>query len=224
MTRDSARRIQRDPEPVISLRDRAYAEIKRRINCLVYTPGSYLNEAQISRSLGIGRTPVHQALDRLMIEGLVRVIPRKGVMVEAISLDQVLQILDMRLLNEPHCVALAVDRATAQELAAMRDLLAEATSLIRLRDRERLMNLDRSFHRQIAGAAHNTVLAEILGLLHERSLRFWFIAFANDLQLRRIGEEHRDIFDAMARRNRDGAAAAMRAHIESSRKHIMQAI
>ena len=62
-----------------SLREQAYVEIKRRINRLEYRPGAYLNEALISRQLKIGRTPVHQALDRLMLEGLVQVIPRKGV-------------------------------------------------------------------------------------------------------------------------------------------------
>ena len=55
---------------------------KRRINRLEYRPGAYLNEAQISRQLKIGRTPVHQALDRLMLEGLVQIIPRKGVVVQ----------------------------------------------------------------------------------------------------------------------------------------------
>jgi DNA-binding GntR family transcriptional regulator len=212
------------PPARISLRDRAYEEIKRRINRLEFRPGAYLNEAQISRTLRIGRTPVHQALDRLMIEGLVRVIPRKGVVVESISLDQVLQILDVRLVAEPYCVKLAVERAVPQDIAAMRKLLGTATTLIRTRDRERLMMLDRAFHDLIATAAHNAILADILTVLHERSLRFWFIAFADDLQLRRIGEEHGNILEAIARRDRPAAVAAMRAHIESSRNHIIRAI
>ena len=75
-------RVARSALPPLSLRDRAYAEIKRRINRMDYRPGAYLNEAQISRVLKIGRTPVHQALDRLMLDGQVQVIPRKGVIVE----------------------------------------------------------------------------------------------------------------------------------------------
>lgn len=73
-----------------SLRARAYEEIKRRIITLRYEPGAYLNEARVSEQLGIGRTPVHQALDRLMLEGMVEVIPRKGVVVRPVSLDEVL--------------------------------------------------------------------------------------------------------------------------------------
>src|ERR1700689_5160448 len=85
----------------VSLREQAYLEIKRRINRLDYRPGAYLNEAQISRALKIGRTPVHQALDRLMLEGLVQVIPRKGIVVQTVSLDQVLEILEAGLPNDP---------------------------------------------------------------------------------------------------------------------------
>jgi DNA-binding GntR family transcriptional regulator len=213
-----------DPEPPLSLRDQAYFEVKRRINRLEYRPGAYLNEALISRQLKIGRTPVHQALDRLMREGLLQVIPRKGVVVQSISLDEVLHILEARLVNEPYCVGLAVERATAADIARMQELLATAGPLVRARDREELMNLDRSFHRLISEAAHNAVLADMLTMLHERSLRFWFIAFGDDLQLRRIDDEHRAILAAIKRGNRPEAEAAMRVHIESSRNHIMRTI
>ena len=221
---EKAQRLVENVPPPISLRDRAYLDIKRRINRLEYRPGAYLNEAQISRELKIGRTPVHQAIDRLMLEGLVQVIPRKGVVVQLISLDEVLDILDMRLVNEPYCVSLAVERTTAQDIAAMRALLGSAPPLIRARDREKLMNLDRAFHHRISLAARNPVLADMLTMLHERSLRFWFISLGDDLQLRRVDEEHRNILNAMARRDRSAAVEAMRAHIESSRKHIMRAI
>jgi GntR family transcriptional regulator, rspAB operon transcriptional repressor len=212
------------PDPPASLRSQAYLEIKRRINRLEYRPGTYLNEAQISRQLNIGRTPVHQALDRLMLENLVQIIPRKGVVVQSISLDEVLQILEVRLVNEVYCIELAVERATSAQITAMQELLAAAEPLIRARDREKLMNLDRDFHRLISDAAHNSVVADVLTTLHDRSLRFWFIAFGDDLQLRRIAEEHRAIVSATKQRNRRQAVAAMRAHIDSSRLHIMRAI
>jgi DNA-binding GntR family transcriptional regulator len=208
----------------VSLREQAYSEIKRRINRLDYRPGACLNEAQISRALKIGRTPVHQALDRLMLEGLVQVIPRKGVIVQPISLDQVLQILEARLVNEPYCAGLAAERSDGGHISRMQALLASAGPMIRSRDRERLMNLDRAFHRLISDAAQNSIIGYILLMLHERSLRFWFIAFADDLQLRRILDEHRAILAAIKRRDRVDAEAAMRAHIVSSRVYVMRAL
>jgi len=219
-----AQRAPNAADPTLSLRDQAYFEIKRRINRLDYRPGAYLNEAQISRQLKIGRTPVHQALDRLMLEGLIQVIPRKGVVVQSISLDQVLQILEARLVNEPQCVGLAVERATREDVARMQELLATAGPLIRARDREKLMNLDRAFHRRISNADHNAILADKLTMLHERSLRCRFSAFGDDLQLRRVDDEHRAVLAAIKHGNRAEAEVAMRTHIESSRNHIMRAI
>jgi DNA-binding GntR family transcriptional regulator len=96
--------------------------------------------------------------------------------------------------------------------------------LIHARDRERLMNLDRAYHHRISQAARNPVLSDTLATLHERSLRFWFISLGDDLHLRRVDEEHREILDAMARRDRAGSIDAMRAHIESFLKNIMRSI
>ncbi len=219
-----ARRAADAPARTVSLRDKAYAEIKRRINCLDYAPGAYINEAQVSRELKLGRTPVHHALDRLRLEGLVSVIPRKGVIVQAVSLDTILQIIDLRLLNEPYGVALAVERAIPQDIHLMRQILQEAGALIRGRNREALINLDRAFHHAIAQAARHPILGELLGALHERSLRFWFISLSDDLQLRRVNDEHRAVLDAIAARDRDAATAAMHAHINSFRSNIMRTI
>lgn len=221
---NTAHRVPAKPAALLSLRDRAYAEIKRRINRLEYRPGAYLNEAQVSKELGLGRTPIHQALDRLMLEGMVRVMPRKGVIVQPVSLDEVLQIIDVRFMNETHCVALAVERATSADIADMRRTMQEAKSLTRIRDREGLMNLDRSFHNQISQAAKNPVLADVLMSLHERSLRFWFLSLGDDLHLRRVNDEHCAILDGIAARDRKTAVNAMTFHIESFRNNIMRSV
>ena len=201
------------PEPQPSLRSQAYLEIKRRINRLEYRPGTYLNEAQISRQLNIGRTPVHQALDRLMLECLVQIIPRKGVVVQSISLDEVVQILEARLINEVHCIELATERATSQQITAMQALLALAEPLTRARDREKLNNLDpQNSIRPIRSRPAMLSLPTSYGIA--RTL----VAFGSSrsetiLQLHRIAEEHRAIVVGPKKRNRRQAASAMRAHI-----------
>ena len=83
-----------------SLRDQAYEAIKHQIITCAFKPGQAINEAQVALLLGLGRTPVHQALDRLMVEELVDILPRKGVVVRPLSLSEVLQITDARLVNE----------------------------------------------------------------------------------------------------------------------------
>ena len=159
-----------------SLREEAYEAIKHRIITCAFKPGEYLNEAQVSELLDIGRTPVRQALDRLMHEGMVEVLPRKGVVVRPVSPDEVLQIIEVRLLNETYCARLAAERADGGDIEAMAEILTRARTATQDRDVEQMMLADREFHVAIARAAKNAVLAEMLRNLHERSLRFWFIS------------------------------------------------
>lgn len=207
-----------------SLRQRAYEEIKSRIVTLKYAPGEYLNGALVSAQLDIGRTPVQQALDRLMREGMLEVIPRKGVIVKPVSLDEVLQLIEARLVNETHCAAFAAQRATAQEVHDMRAILDRAHSLIKAHDLEGLMNLDREFHSSISRAAKNRVMAEILLSLHERSLRFWFISLSHREHMLQVQAEHERVFEAIKSRDSEAARQAIRAHIESFRQTITTAI
>ena len=207
-----------------SLLDMAYDEIKRRITICAFRPGDYLNEAEISTMLGIGRTPVHQAIDRLMVEGLVQVMPRKGIIVKPVSLDEVLQTIEVRLLNESYCVRLAADRASAAEMDELTSILARAQNELATRDGERLMRLDREFHGVLAQSARNPVLTELLGRLHDRSLRFWILSLNTPGHHLSVQEQHLAILAAIRDRDPDGAEQAMRAHIEAVRRNLLQTL
>jgi GntR family transcriptional regulator, rspAB operon transcriptional repressor len=205
-----------------SLRYKAYEAIKQRIITCAFKPGEYINELQLSSFLKIGRTPVHQALDRLMIEGLVQVIPRKGVIVKPVSLNEVLQIIEVRLINEPYGARLAAEHARDSDLSAMSEVLLQAKHWVALRNVELMMLLDREFHLLIAQSAKNDVLIELLRSLHERSLRFWFISLNAQNQYERVQDEHSGILAAIRKHNADHAEAAMRDHIESFRSSVLQ--
>jgi DNA-binding GntR family transcriptional regulator len=206
------------------LRETAREEIKRRIIRLEYRPGTYINAAQVSADLGIGVTPVNQALNRLMHEGMVEIIPRKGAIVRPVSLDEILQLIDVRLVNEPYCARLAAERASAAEIAAIEAVLDRAERLVGARDVEGLMLLDREFHLRLGRAARNPVLADLLLGLHERSLRFWFISLSDEQHLAAVHREHRAIADALRARDADAIEAAVRSHIESFRATISRSI
>lgn len=205
-----------------SLRDAAYEAIKHRIITCVFKPGEYINELQLSALLKIGRTPIHQALDRLMVEGMVGVIPRKGVIVSPVSLNEVLELIEVRLINEPLGARLAAEHANDADLAEMIGILERAKHWAGLRNVENLMLLDRQFHVLIARAAKNDVLTELLRNLHERSLRFWFISLNVPAQYQLVQDEHATILEAIRERDADMADVAMRRHIESFRKSVSQ--
>src|SRR5262249_8562631 len=162
--------------PRLSLRDQAYEAIKDRIITCQFKPGECINEASVSALLGLGRTPVHQALDRLMFEEMVEVIPRKGVIVKPVILQDVLQMIDVRLINETQCARLAAERADDSHIAEMASVLGRARQAISEHDIHDLMKLDREFHLLLAYASKNLELAEVVRKLNERSLRFWFIS------------------------------------------------
>jgi DNA-binding GntR family transcriptional regulator len=203
-----------------SLRDVAYQAIKHRIITCAFKPGEYINELQLSALLKIGRTPVHQALDRLMVDGMVEVIPRKGVIVKPVSLNEVLQIIEVRLINEPLGARLAADNANDADLVEMDGVLKQAKHWATLRNVENLMLLDREFHLLVAKAAKNDVLTELLRNLHERSLRFWFISLNAPTQYQLVQDEHAAILAAIRQRDAGKADAAMQQHIESFRKNV----
>jgi GntR family transcriptional regulator, rspAB operon transcriptional repressor len=207
---------------IASLRDATYEQIKHRIITCTFRPGEYINELQLSGLLNIGRTPVHQALDRLMVEGMVEVIPRKGVIVKPVSLNEVLQIIEVRLINEPLVARLAAEHASQADLADMANVLKRAKHWAVLRNIENLMLLDREFHLLVAKAARNDVLIELLRNLHERSLRFWFISLNAPTQYQLVQDEHATILEAIGRHDPGKAEAAMRRHIESFRSNVSQ--
>ncbi len=210
--------------PKTALHTQAYEKIKYAIITLRFRPGEYLNEAQVSKLLRIGRTPVHQALNRLMLEGMVEVIPRKGVIVKAISIDDVLEMIDVRIINETYCARLAAARADENDIAEMARILDESEKVATVSDIDRQMTLDRDFHTILSRAARNKVLADFMRTLHDRSLRFWFISLRDPAHHIAVQEEHWAILNAIKARDPNAAGNAIRAHIESFRTNLMRHI
>jgi DNA-binding GntR family transcriptional regulator len=209
---------------VSSLLDRAYNEIKFRIITCRYRPGEVLSEAGISMELKIGRTPIHQAIHRLMMDGLVSVMPRKGVMVRPISIDEVMEIIGVRLVTECYCARLAADRIDDSELQQLQAIVDALEKVVEQRTVEKMMLLDREFHDTLARAAKNAVLADVLRNLHDRSLRFWFISLRDLDHHRNVLEQHRAIVKALQSRQPDTAEAAMRDHILAFQRNVTRQV
>jgi DNA-binding GntR family transcriptional regulator len=210
--------------PAKSLLDRAYNEIKFRIITCRYRPGEVLSEAAISLELKIGRTPIHQAIHHLMMDGLVSIMPRKGVMVRAISIDEVMEIIGVRLVTECYCARLAADRADDAELQQLQVIVEASEKAVEQRNIEKMMLLDREFHDTLARAAKNAVLADVLRNLHERSLRFWFISLRDPDHHRNVLAQHSAIVKALQSRQPDAAEAAMRDHILAFQRNVTRQV
>jgi DNA-binding GntR family transcriptional regulator len=206
--------------PATSLRDAAHEAIKLRIMTCALKPGEYVNEVQLSNMLEIGRTPVHQALNRLMREGMVEIIPRKGVVVKPFTVSELLQIIEVRLVNECFCARRAAERAGDQTIAELEEVLQRASRWASVRNLENLMLADRDFHRVVASAAGNDVVGDLVLGLHERSLRVWALPLHVPMQHESTHAQHETIFAAIRKRDPDRAEAAMRQHLEAVSAHL----
>ena len=102
-----------------SLSDEAYHQIKRRIVTLEMPPGSVIDESTLKEELGLWRTPIREALQRLAREDLVTILPRYGIFVDDIKVTDLRQIFEARVPLEIACVRLAAERASLQMVAAM---------------------------------------------------------------------------------------------------------
>lgn len=207
-----------------SLRELAYVQIKQRIISCQLRPGEAINEAQLTQMLGLGRTPVHQALHRLEMEGMVTILPRKGVMVTPISLNDILDMIEVRRTNEELCVKLAVERAQEDDFIHMREIIGRTQPLLERRDVKGLMEVDLQFHLAISAAARNRVLAELLRTLHEKQARFWFLTLSEMHHSERIYDEHLQLLTAMENRDSEAAIKAIHHHIDDFRRAIMRTL
>ncbi|MFA5913725.1 MAG: GntR family transcriptional regulator [Burkholderiales bacterium] len=205
----------------LSQNEQAYARLKEALTTLAYKPGDYLNIANLMKELTLGRTPINHALHRLSNEGLVQIIPRKGVMVSPLSLDDALDLIDVRMANESLCARMAAVKITKAELQQLKNLAREIDEAVERRNMAQVMNSDRLFHEHIATAARNQILAEILKVLHARSQRFWAISLSADGHLEEVKAEHRIIIDALSKADPDTAAAAVEAHVLSFKRSLL---
>jgi GntR family transcriptional regulator, rspAB operon transcriptional repressor len=212
----------RAPAKPNSLVAKAYEEIKEKIITLYFLPGQYLNEAAISGLLQVGRTPVHQALQRLELEGLVEIMPRKGVVVLPDSISEIIKILESRAAVEAELAKAASGRISDDD---GRELLALANATRHLKNGpgiDEFIACDRAFHRKLAEHSGNSVLRDFAQQLHERSIRYWYLHLWQTMDVQATTRQHAAIADAIARHDGERAAAAMREHIDSLKSRLMQ--
>ncbi len=206
-----------------SLTEQAYDLLKHQILTCALCPGEYLNERRLCESLNIGRTPVHQAIGQLQQERLIDVIPRKGIIVRPVSVDEYLNLNEARLMFEVEAVRLAASRITPDEIDELNSILERSKIVRKQRDIEQILLLDRDFHLILAKSTRNTIMADILKSLYERSLRVWFGSLSS-MHIEANREEHQRLVDALRAGDGDTAAEMMREHILSSRAYTMRSL
>ncbi len=179
-----------------------------------FEPGSVLSEARLVERLGVGRTPVREALQRLAAEGLVEIMPRRGIRITDIDIRQQLRVLEARRAVEELSIRLCTRRAGHGVRDRFRRLAGDVTAAAEQGDYLAFLHLDRELNELIADAADNEFCARMLQQIHGLSRRFWHKHHLRADDLARVAEMHAAIAGAIAAGNEDAAVDACKAHMD----------
>ncbi|MEV6028450.1 GntR family transcriptional regulator [Streptomyces sp. NPDC052036] len=209
----------------LSLAERAYRAIRDRLVMLEIRPGAPINEEQLAQSLGVGRTPVREALKRLQYERLITTYPRRGTFATDVNITDLAHISEVRQELEPLAAAQAARRATPTDrttLTALRRQLKAADP--RRQDAAGLMHLDLQVHRAIYAATHNPYLEDTLVRHDNLATRIWclFVDRLSDMA-GHVGE-HGPLIEAIVVGDPEKAARLARSHVEGFEQAIREAI
>ena len=211
-------------EPLTSLQERAYLDLRDQIIRLEIQPGALLQEDELMRTLGVGRTPIRDAIKRLHHERLVVILPRRGTLVSEINITHLAQLAEVRVPNEGLAASLAAARATDAERERCQSLISELEKLDKSTPHTRVVELDREVHELIHQATHNPFLEDTLRQQYNLSLRLWFLVLDRVLRIDELVRDHRALLNAIRRGRSPQAQEIAQQHVSELEQAIRGAI
>ncbi|MDV6013544.1 GntR family transcriptional regulator [Haloechinothrix sp. LS1_15] len=198
---------------VSSLSEKAYYLLRDKLITLDLPPGATIDERALQAELGVGRTPIREALRRLADDRLVHVAPRRGMFVSHVHLGDLSAISEVRIELESYAGYLAATRITAADRDAMHSMLTELDDDHAASDHRELIQLDLRTHRLVHRATQNAYLAATLEEYYVHSLRIWFLALDRLPRLDRAVHEHRELLETVLDGNPRAAEQCLRKHV-----------
>jgi DNA-binding GntR family transcriptional regulator len=202
----------------------AYEKLKRLILTCSLKPGERLIENDVAAQIGMSRSDVHKAFDRLMYERLVDVVPRKGVVVRPIIIAELLETAEIRRINEVYAVKKAAELITPEQLEAIGSIVRSARAAVEADDIMSMVQLDGSFHRTLAECSGNAEVTEMVTKLGEWSCRYWYVSSTSKNHHRKFQEQHMAIYEALVLHDPQVAGNLMNSHIDSFRDSLVRHI
>ena len=191
-----------------TLTEQAYRALEEQIVTLRLKPGDILSEQMLAATFRIGRTPIREALQRLAREGLVTILPRKGILVSDLNPRNQLLVLEVRRELERLLSRAGAERATPVQRAELQRIADGMDRAARTNDDIAFMRLDREMNRLVIEAAHNDYAARSMKLLQGLSRRFWYMHYREAADLPLCARLHANQARAIAKRNGEQAARA----------------
>lgn len=204
----------RSLQPGQNLSEQAYELIGDMIVTLQVPPGSAISEIALGRQLGMSRTPVGEALQRLAREGLVVVLPRRGIIVSDLNAKQQLHLLEMRREIDRFIARIAARRADEQDRAQFGEIAARFALAAERNDPDLMLRTDKELHTQLATATRNEFAVNVADLTDGLSRRFWFAHHRKVGDLERSAGLRSALAAAVASGDEEAAAKASDALVD----------
>lgn len=193
--------------------DRVYMHVKQAVLDRRYEGGTLLTEGELAEAVGVSRTPVREALLKLEVEGLIRLYPKKGALVLAVSAQETADVVETRLLVEEFAVRKAVPAPTAL-IARLEELLEEQKANAAAGDLAAVAVTDRCFHAEIVRNAGNDILSRLYDQMRDRQLRMGVaVMHAQPHRIAKNIAEHEEMLEAIRAGDAERAAHCVRQHL-----------
>ena len=202
--------------------ERAYSALRDMAMTYRLRPGERLHEGDLARALGVSRTPLREAMHRLVSEGLLTARAGRGFFTRPFDVKELFDLYETRLAVESATVSLACERIDTDALADLRAYLDRSTSVRENAPLETLLAFDEGFHERVARASGNEELLRVLRNINARVHFFRWIDMAGRRHVTQ--SDHRALVEALAARDVSAAIGVIRPHIERRLDQIAEVI
>ena len=199
----------------LPLRDVVFNTLREAILKGDLKPGERLMEVKLANKLGVSRTPIREAIRKLELEGLVKMIPRRGAEVAEITEKSLLDVMEVRDSLEELSVILACDRMSGEEMDELKEAAHEFELVSGTNDVKKIAQADVHFHDIIYDSTDNSKLVQLLNNLREQMYRYRVEYLKNPEVYPKLIEEHHQIISYLEKRDKEGAKHIMSAHIRN---------
>jgi len=202
-------------------KDEIYLSIRKKIISHELKPGQPLREEALASKYGVSRTPIREVLRRLESDGLVEIIPYKGIFVTELTLADIREILDIRLALESIAARRAAINIEDEEIERLKDLADKFETAAKENDIELSFQADDRLHKIILIIADNNRLKEYLNKLLSQIYRIRFLSGNTPGRLDESSQEHQDIINALIDRDPDSAEKMMKKHLRNTEELLL---
>ncbi len=206
------------------LRDVIFETLRKAIVTGEIKPGERLMEVSLANQMGVSRTPVREAIRRLEAEGLVTMTPRKGTHVSQLSVKDIMDVLEVRVVLDKLATDLAAKRIQPSQIKALETVHKQYIACLEKDNIEGAIRKDVEFHDIIYAASGNPRLVAVAGSLREHIYRFRVIYMKDSIIAENVLHEHEQILEALRNAKNDEASNLAEEHIRNQMESIIKTV